>query len=101
MILPKDKLNSEKRKAFIDWLVAETVSGFKRSQNDPESIKGLVFLYLNRAYEAGLPAEEITDILGVIPNSILNQANLPKPVEQLVLQAFEQVDPVVEKTYES
>jgi hypothetical protein len=89
-----------KRKAFIKWLVAEAASGLRRAKGDAESLRAVVFLYLNRAYEAGLEPDEICDLLGATRGNVLNKSRLSRKDEQEVLDAYEVLDPIVEATYQ-
>ncbi len=56
--------DSEQASEFLDWLEAETISGLKRGFGDWEGVEFYVFLYVNRAYEAGVPEKVIGDIFG-------------------------------------
>src|SRR4051794_15823045 len=85
----------EKKAAFVAWLSDETVSGLARAAGNSEALKAVVFLYLNRAYEAGLPADEITDMLGIGPKSAMSRASLSQKDEQSVLAAFDELDELV------
>ena len=89
----------EKKTAFVAWLVGETVSGLSGAAGNPEALKAVVFLYLNRAYEARLPAEEITDLLGIGPSSAMSRASLSKEDEKAVLAAFDELDEVIEAVH--
>jgi hypothetical protein len=87
------------KETFITWLLNETVSALQRAAGKPEALKAAVFLYLNRAYEAGLSADEITDLFGVQPGNALTCANLGKQDEELVLVAFESMDGLIEAVH--
>jgi hypothetical protein len=89
----------ERKSAFVAWLLEETTSSLRRAAADAEALKTAVFLYLNRAYEAGLPADEITDLLGVGPQSALSRASLSKKDEEAVFAAFDLFDELTEKVY--
>lgn len=58
--------DSDSAQAFINWLESETVSARRRGRNnaDAESLKASVFLYVNRAYEAGLPDNVVGGTFG-------------------------------------
>ena len=86
---------------YVRWIKEETIAGLKRAGKNTESIRTAVFLYLNRAYEAGLAPDEITDLFGVIPDSILAKAKLDQNVEQQALIEFEILDPNIEGTWEN
>jgi hypothetical protein len=88
-----------KDQAFIGALVNETVIALKRSAGCPESIRGVVFLYLNRAYDNGLTADSICDLFGSSTDSILTRAAMGKTDEIAVMDAYEALDPIVEKQY--
>jgi hypothetical protein len=66
------------KRAFVAWLVDGTTSSLRKVAGDVEALKAAVFLYLNRAYEAGLHAEEITDLLGIGPQNVMSRASLSK-----------------------
>jgi len=89
----------EKRNAFVAWLVGETALTLTRSAGNPEGLKAAVFLYLNRAYEARLPADEITDLLGIGPASAMSHASLSKKDEESVLAAFDELDELIEAVH--
>jgi hypothetical protein len=89
-------LSPGKKEAFIAWLIDETASGLRRASGDCDALKAVVFLYLNRAYQARLSADEITDVLGVGSTSAMSRAALTKEDDEVVLQAFETLDPLVE-----
>ncbi len=90
-----------RREAFIEWLVAEAVSGLQRAAGDAESLRAVVFLYLNRGYEAGLGADVICDRLGITERSVLVRAELSEVDQQAVLDAFEELDPIIEAMYQA
>ena len=89
------------REALIETLLSETAAALLRSAGDAEGIRGVVFLYLNRAYEGGLDAELICDLLGVSQDNILNRAKLSKEDEAAVMDAYEALDPILEQMYGS
>jgi hypothetical protein len=90
----------DRRNVFIKWLVGEAASGLRRSAGDMESLRSVVFLYLNRAYEAGLDSDEICDLLGILRGSVLNEARLSQRDQQVVLDAYETLDPILEQQYQ-
>ena len=84
---------------FIESLLTETSDALQRSAGSPEGLRGVVFLYLNRAYEAGLEPDLICDLLGVSDDNILNRAKLTGPDEAAVMDAYEALDPILELQY--
>jgi hypothetical protein len=90
-----------RREAFIEWLVAEAASGLQRAAGNAESLRAMVFLYLHRGYEAGLQADLIADLLGITEHSVLVRANLAEEDQQVVLDSFEELDPIIEQMYSS
>ena len=87
------------REALIETLLSETAATLRRSAGDVEGIRGVVFLYLNRAYEGGLEADLICDLLGVSQDNILNRAKLSKEDEAAVMDAYDALDPILEQMY--
>lgn len=49
---------------FRAWLEAETIDGLKRSYGDGEGTKTMIFLFVNRAYEAHMPETLIGETFG-------------------------------------
>jgi len=47
---------------FREWLEGETTGALKRDYGDGEATKATVFLFVNRAYEAHMPEEEIAGL---------------------------------------
>ena len=56
--------DSDKAQAFLDWLESETAAALRNDRGNAEAVKSSVFLYVNRAYEAGLPDATIGRIFG-------------------------------------
>jgi len=90
----------QKRDAFIEWLVTEAASGLQQSAGIPEALRAVVFLYLHRAYEAGLGADLVCDLLGITQHSVLVRANLSETDQLTVLDAFEVLDPIIAAAYQ-
>ena len=87
--------------AFVATLLSETSAALQRSAGDAAALRGVVFLYLNRAYEAGLKPDRICDLLGISQNSILSRAKLSKQDEAAVMDAYEALDSILEQQYKS
>jgi hypothetical protein len=49
---------------FIAWLEAETIAGLRRTYGDGEGTKTMIFLFVNRAFEAHMPEPLIGEIFG-------------------------------------
>ena len=56
-----DKLADER---FLSWLEAETSDGLRRSYGDGDGTKTMIFLFVNRAYEAHMPESLIGESFG-------------------------------------
>ncbi|RPI78517.1 MAG: hypothetical protein EHM45_06255 [Desulfobacteraceae bacterium] len=93
----KAQHNELKHSEFKEWLANETVSALIVSKGKPEEIKACVFLFLNRAYEAHLDADEIVELLGIQKPSIIDMAGLQGEDEETVLSSYELLDPVISK----
>lgn len=85
--------------ALIETLLAETSAALQRSAGIPDSVRGAVFLFLNRAYEAGLEPDLICNLLGVSQDNVLNRAKLSEIDEAAVMDAYEIFDPILEQQY--
>ena len=85
----------EKKEAFVAWLTGETASMFERADGDRERLKAAVFLFSNRAREAGLLEAEVADTLGVS----IARAALSKEEEEAVLDFAETIDPLATAVY--
>jgi hypothetical protein len=85
--------------AFVETLLSETASALQRSAGNAGGLRGVVFLYLNRAYESGLEPDRICDLLGVSQDSVLSRAKLSKRDEASVMNAYESLDPILEQQY--
>jgi hypothetical protein len=49
----------EPAERFCSWLEQETIDSLRRSYGDGEATKSAIFLFVNRAYEAHMPEEQI------------------------------------------
>ncbi len=56
--------NSDKAQSFLSWLETETGDALRRDYGNVEAVKSSVFLYVNRAYEAGLPDGLVGELFG-------------------------------------
>lgn len=56
--------NSDKAQLFLSWLETETADALRSDYGNVEAVKSSVFLYVNRAYEAGLPDGLVGQIFG-------------------------------------
>jgi enoyl-CoA hydratase/carnithine racemase len=85
--------------AFIETLLSETADALKRVADTQDSIRAVVFLYLNRAYEAGLDPDTICDLLGASEGCVLQRAGLSKQNEAAVMDAYSVLDPMLAQQY--
>jgi hypothetical protein len=49
---------------FLSWLEQETVQGLQRSYGDAEATKAVIFLYVNRAFEAHMLEPQVGQLFG-------------------------------------
>ena len=56
--------DSERASEFLEWLESETVAALSRDHGNIDAIASTVFLYVNRAYEAGLPDKLVGGMFG-------------------------------------
>jgi hypothetical protein len=87
------------REAFVDRLRSETAAALTRAAGDPDALRGIVFLYLNRGYEAGLEPDYICELLGISDDNVLRRAELSKQDEAAVIDAYDRLSPVLEQQY--
>ena len=85
--------------AFIETLLSETASALQRSAGNVESLRSVVFLFLNRAYEHGLEPDQICSFLGVSQDNVLKRAQLSKQDEAAIMDAYETLDAILEQQY--
>jgi hypothetical protein len=50
--------------AFLAWLERETIDLLLRTRGDAEGTKTAIFLFVNRAFEAHMPEQEIGALFG-------------------------------------
>ena len=60
----RDQPEGYEAEQFLTWLERETIEAFQRTRGDEEGTKAAIFLYVNRAYEAHLPEEQIAGLFG-------------------------------------
>ena len=87
--------DSEQAKAFRDWLETETVGALGRDRGDTDAFKATVFLFTNRAYEAGLPDAEIAEIFG----RSLARAGFGATDEQIALDWLDHFASIAQKVH--
>lgn len=56
--------SGEDAEHFCSWLEQETPDSLSRSIGDGEATKSAIFLFVNRAYEAHMPEEQIGQLFG-------------------------------------
>jgi hypothetical protein len=56
--------SGEAAEQFCSWLEQETTASLRHSYGDAEATKSAIFLYVNRAYEAHMPGEQIGKMFG-------------------------------------
>lgn len=60
----RDQPTGDSADQFLAWLKRETIDSLKRSRSNPETLKGAVFLFVNRAYEAQMEDDQIGALFG-------------------------------------
>lgn len=87
------------RAAFTEWLVREAASGLQRARGDADALRGIVFLYLSRAYEAGLDPEAALQLFGVGPGTAVDEAGLSLEDQEAVIEAYDEQDPLIRRVH--
>lgn len=60
----REQSEGEAAEQFLAWLERETIDMLQRTRDDAEGTKTAIFLFVNRAYEAHLPEEQIGELFG-------------------------------------
>ncbi|HTU93748.1 MAG TPA: hypothetical protein VMF69_26950 [Gemmataceae bacterium] len=60
----RQQQSSETAIRFCSWLEQETIESLRRSYGNGEATKSAIFLFVNRAYEAHMPEEQIGELFG-------------------------------------
>ncbi|MDJ0870107.1 MAG: hypothetical protein QNK03_28725 [Myxococcota bacterium] len=84
---------------FLAWLLDTTANDLRAAGSDPEQIKTAVFLFLHRAYEAGIQPEEVVELFGISDPNILSTAGCQGQTDQLAMGFYEQLEPSIAGTY--
>jgi hypothetical protein len=87
------------REPHIEHLVTEAAKGLSSVGDSLDGVKGRVFLFLNRAYEAGLSPDEVCNLFGEAEDSVLNRAKLPPQLEEAAIEAYGVLDAVLEQQF--
>src|SRR2546430_942694 len=80
---------------FHAWLESETTDGLRRSYGDAEATKGVVFLFVNRAYEAHMPQSLIAETFG----RSVARAGYREQHEEPVFACFEMLAAIAEAVH--
>ena len=83
----------------IEQLIAEAVKDLGSVGDNPDRVNGRVFLFLNRAYEAGLSPDDVCNVFGEAEDSVLSRAKLPPQLEEAAIEAYGVLDAVLEQQY--
>ncbi|MEM1175735.1 MAG: hypothetical protein AAGA33_07525 [Pseudomonadota bacterium] len=87
--------DSARAQAFCDWLENETSNALRNDHGNIEAIKSSVFLYVNRAYEAGLPDAAVGRLFG---RSIV-KAGYSEEEQDAVFDLLESLAPVAKSVH--
>jgi hypothetical protein len=84
---------------FIEALLGDTAGSLRIAHRRCDGIRGVIYLFLCRAYEARLPSDTVCNLLGIDGDCVLNRAGLDSREEEEALDAFAVYDSVVQKRY--
>src|SRR5690606_13666276 len=85
--------------SFIESLLRDTAASLRLARQRPDGIREVVYVYLCRAYEARLAAQEVCNLLGTDGDCVLNRANLEDHEEEAVLDAYGAYDALLRELY--
>ena len=91
----REKPTGEEADQFLAWLESETIETLRRSQGDSEGTKTFIFLYVNRAYEAHLPEDQIGELFG----KCFVRAGRPQEEEDTAFNLLEFFGQIAERTH--
>jgi hypothetical protein len=77
--------DGEAAERFRAWLERETTDGLKRAFGNPESTKTVIFLFVNRAFEAHMPEQMIGQTFG----KCIARAGLGEPDQEAAISWLE------------
>jgi hypothetical protein len=85
----------QKAEQFKLWLRDETIKTLNRGHSDMESLKTSMFLFVNRAYEAHMPDQDIAEIIGVA----IVRAGYSEAQEEVAFDWLDQFGPIAKATH--
>jgi hypothetical protein len=59
-----DEPGGEAAERFLNWLEQEMIDMLRRTAGDAEGTKAAIFLFVNRAYEAHMPEQQMAKLFG-------------------------------------
>jgi len=84
---------------FVEILLSDTAKALRLANRQCDGIRGAVYLFLCRAYEARLSSEVVCDLLGTAGDCVLNRACLAQTDEDEVLEAYATYDAMLRELY--
>jgi hypothetical protein len=84
---------------FVETLLNDTAETLRLAHRQCDGIRGAVYLFLCRAYEARLSSEAVMYLLGVAGDCVLNRACLEPSDEDEALEAYASYDEMLREQY--
>ncbi len=76
----------------VESLLAESAIELRKAQGDAFQIRTAVAEYLRRAYASELAPADVRDLLGIVPDCVLDRAGLPLSDEDVAVEAYSVLD---------
>lgn len=83
----------------LESLLKESAEQLRGSIGSPERIVLVVGMFLRRAFQAGMTADVVRDLLGITPGCLLDRAALPIIDEAAVVEAYASLEKALAKRY--
>ncbi len=76
----------------VESLLAQSAIELRKAQGNAARIRAAVADYLRRAYASQLAPADVRDLLGIVPDCVLDRAGLPLSDEDAVVAAYSVLD---------
>ena len=87
--------DSDQAKAFLSWLESDTANALKAGHGNVDAVRSSIFLYVNRAYEAGMP----DDLVGQLFGESIARAGYTEEEQEAVIEVLESFAPIAKQVH--